>query len=63
MYLTRANVEDILAAMQKFPDCRSYELKESGQSGIGSILTLVVDTKVNGLPGKFEIEISGVADW
>jgi hypothetical protein len=63
MYLTRENIEDIVAVTQRFPQCGVFELKESGQSGIGSILMLVVKTNVNGIEGKFETEISGVADW
>jgi hypothetical protein len=32
-------------------------------SGIGSIMTLTVETTVEGLAGKFTVEISGVENW
>jgi hypothetical protein len=63
MYLLRKDIEKILETMDKFPDAKSFELKEEGGNGIGTILTLTVDTTVNGMAGEFTVEISGVEDW
>jgi hypothetical protein len=56
-------VEKILEIMKKFPDAISFELVEEGNNGIGTITSLVVTTKVNGLGGEFKVEISGIESW
>lgn len=63
MYILIEEVEKILEIMKKFPDATNFELVEEGQSGIGSITSLVVTTEVNGVAGGFKVEISGVESW
>ena len=63
MYILIEEVEKILEIMKKFPDANNFELLEEGQSGIGSITSLVVHTNINGLAGEFKTEISGVENW
>ena len=63
MYITRKDVEKILAVMQEFPDAKSYELKSDSSSGIGSVLTLTMDMKVKDRDALVQIEITGVEDW
>ena len=63
MYLTRKDIEKILETMDKFPEARSFQLTEEGGNGIGTILSLTVDTVINGMSGEFTVEISGVEDW
>ncbi len=63
MYITKEEVEKILAVMNEFDDARSYELKLDNSSGIGSILTLTMDMDVNDRPAKVRVDISGVESW
>jgi hypothetical protein len=63
MHLSRQDIEKIFETMDKFPDAKNFELKEEGGNGIGTILTLTVDTSVNGIVGEFTVEISGINDW
>lgn len=63
MYIMIEEVEKILEIMKKFPDAISFELVEEGNNGIGTITSLVVTTKVNGLGGEFKVEISGIESW
>jgi hypothetical protein len=60
------NVNDMLkinGVLSKFPDVETFELEESGQSGIGKIITMSFDHEVNTMRTKVSIEISGVEDW
>jgi len=63
MYLCKDEVVKILGIMDKFPEATSFELLQDNSSGIGSVTSLVVNTKVNGLDGEFKVEISGVENW
>lgn len=63
MYLCREEVQKILETMDKFPEATSFELIQDGHSGLGSITSLIVHTKINGLDGEFKTEISGVENW
>ena len=63
MYLCRDEVQKILEVMDKFPEAKSFELLQDGNTGIGSVTSLVVHTTINGLPGEFKTEISGVENW
>ena len=63
MYITKNEVEKILEVMTEYSDAKSFKIEKSGQSGIGSILTLVIDTKLNGRDVNVSVEISGVEDW
>lgn len=63
MYLCRDEVQKILDTMDKFPEATRFNLLQDNSSGIGSVTSLVVSTKVNELDGEFKIEISGVENW
>ena len=63
MYITDEDVEKIAKVMKDFPGANSYKLEQSNQSGIGSILSLIIDTKVNGHESLVTVEISGVESW
>jgi len=62
MYLCREEVQKILDTMDKFPEATSFELTQDNMS-IGSVTSLIVYTKINGLDGEFKTEISGVENW
>ena len=62
MYLCREEVVKILETMDKFPEATSFELTQDNMS-IGSVTSLIVYTKINGLDGEFKTEISGVENW
>ncbi len=63
MYITKKEVEKILAVMTEFDDARSYRLEADNTSGIGSILTLEMDMDINDRPAIVKVEIAGVEDW
>ncbi len=63
MYITKKDVEKILAVMNEFDDARSYKLEADNSSGIGSILTLTMDMDINDRPAKVKVDIAGVEDW
>lgn len=63
MYITRKEVEKILAVMDEFPDARSYKLEADSSSGIGSIVSLTMDMDVGTRPATVKVEIAGVETW
>lgn len=63
MIITKQEVQKILEVMEQFPEAEFFKLKQTGDSGIGSVLELTISTKINGYGGDFIIEISGVENW
>ena len=63
MYINKQDIEKILEVMNKFPDAESFALAQESSSGIGSVTTLTVRTRVNELDGEFSVEISGEENW
>lgn len=63
MYIDKSEIVKIAEVMDKFPEARSFKLENDSSSGIGSMITLVVQTTVNGVDGEFTVEISDVGDW
>ncbi len=63
MYITKQEVEKILAVMNEFDDARSYKLEADNSSGIGSILSLTMDMDINNRPAMVKVDISGVENW
>ncbi len=63
MYITKEEVEKILAVMNEFEDARSYRLEADNSSGIGSILSLTMDMDINHRPVTVKVDISGVESW
>ena len=63
MYICKDEIVKILDVMDKFPEARSFKLNNDTSSGIGSMISLVVQTTVNGVDGEFTVEISNVGDW
>jgi hypothetical protein len=63
MYLCKEEVQKILNTMDLFPEATGFELIQDQHSGIGSVTSLIVHTKINGLDGEFKVEISGVENW
>ncbi len=63
MYITKKEIEKILAVMNEFDDARSYRLEADNASGIGSILTLEMDMTIKDRPALVKVEIAGVEDW
>lgn len=62
MLLQRRELEQILKLMND-NDCDYVTVKQSESTGIGSILTADFPVTVNGTPGEFRVEITGVKDW
>lgn len=63
MYITKQEVEKILAVMEEFPDAKSYKLEADNSSGIGSILTLSMEMKIKDRDAIVKVEIAGVDVW
>ena len=61
--LHRSDIEKIVETLQKFPDVNFFELKEHGHSGIGSLLDMAFETKVNEVKGKLVISIHDESSW
>jgi hypothetical protein len=40
-----------------------FELEQTADTGIGSILTLTYDTEIAGYSAKISIEVTGVENW
>jgi len=63
MYLCREEVVKILETMDRFPEATSFELIQDNIGAVGSVTSLIVYAKINGLDGEFKTEISGVENW
>ncbi len=63
MYLSKEDLEKIQAILDKFPEVSVFELKEEGNNGIGTVITMEFDHTHNGVTGKMIVEISGVENW
>ena len=63
MYITKEEVQKILAVMEEFDDARSYKLEADNSSGIGSVLTLEMDMDIKGRNALVKVEIAGVENW
>jgi len=63
MYLHPNDIKLISEIMAEYPDAQSFRLDSDSSSGIGTTLTLIVATKINGRPAEVTFEISGVENW
>lgn len=63
MYITKQEVEKILAVMNEFDDARSYNLEADNSSGIGSVLTLTMEMTIKNRPAVVKVDIAGVETW
>lgn len=63
--LTREDLDKIQNVLQRVlgDQEKQLSLTEDRMAGIGSVLTLSFDYNVDGIPGKYSTEISGVEDW
>ena len=63
MYLHKEDLKRMLEVLEKFPEVEVVDVEVDSSSGIGSVTTMKFNTKVNGVEGSFEVEISGVEAW
>lgn len=63
MYLHRDDITKIQEILDKFPEVETFEIKNDTSSGIGAHTTIVIQTKINDVPGEFETVISSVENW
>jgi hypothetical protein len=61
--LSRDDLQKITSVLQSFPDVNFFELKQYGQSGIGSLLDISFNTEVNSVTGKLTVSISNESSW
>ena len=65
IYLSREDLDKIQNILSRIlgDQDKMVSLTEERVSGIGSVLTLSFDYNVDGIPGKYSTEISGVETW
>ena len=63
MYLHKDDLKLISEIVSEFPDVDNFKLESDTSSGIGSVLKLIVSTKVMGRDADITFEISGVENW
>ena len=63
MRLNRNELNKIQETLDKFPDVGSFEIIEEGNNGIGSVLSIKFNHKVNDVVATIQVEIAGVESW
>lgn len=63
MYLHKEDLKRMLEILEQFPDAEVVEVEQDSTSGIGSVTTMRVATRVNGVSGTLEVVISGIENW
>jgi hypothetical protein len=63
MYLHKEDLKLINEIVAEFPEVETFKLESDNSSGIGSVLKLIVTTKVMGRDADITFEISGVENW
>jgi hypothetical protein len=63
MYLHRDDLKKMLEILEKFPENEVVYVESNNSSGIGAHTTMKIETKINEVPGTFEIVISSVENW
>jgi hypothetical protein len=63
MYLHKEDLKLIGEIVAEFPEVETFRLESDSSSGIGSVLKLIVTTKVMGRDADITFEISGVENW
>jgi len=63
MYLHRDDLTRMLKILEKFPEADVVEVVQDSSSGIGSHTTMKIETKIDGVPGTFEVVVSSVENW
>ena len=61
--ITKEELIEILAVLDKFPDVEKTELAYDNNNGIGYILTMSFPYVVNGIATTQTVEIAGVDQW
>lgn len=63
MHLHVEDIKKITEVLKKFPNVTMIELKQDTSSRIGFPTTLLFDTEINGIAGRFEVVITTIEDW
>lgn len=61
--LSRNEFKKIKDILNKFPGVELFKIVEKESAGIGSIVNLEIEIKIDDISGKFVVEISGVENW
>jgi hypothetical protein len=61
--IRRSELEDLNKIVARFPEIDTFKLIESSTSGIGSVLSVQIETTVKYIKGKFIVEVSGPENW
>jgi len=61
--ITKEELIEILAVLDKFPEVEKTELAYDNNNGIGYILTMSFPYVVNGIATTQTVEIAGVDQW
>jgi hypothetical protein len=63
MYLHRDDLKQMLTILEKFPSVEVVNVECDTSSGIGAHTTMKLETKIDDVPGTFEVVISSVENW
>lgn len=63
LLIRRVELEDLNKIVSRFPEIDNFKLIESNMSGIGSVLSIQIETSINNIKGKFIVEVSGPENW
>jgi hypothetical protein len=63
MYLHRDDLKKMLEVLEKFPAVEAVYVESDNSSGIGAHTTMKIETKIDDVPGTFEVVISSVENW
>jgi hypothetical protein len=63
MYLHREDIKLIQDILNEMPSVQSFRLESDNDSGIGSALTMIVQSEMFGKKVDVTFEINGVDKW
>jgi hypothetical protein len=63
MYLHKEDLKRMLEILEKFPEVEVVNVEVDSSSGIGAHTTMKIETKIDDVPGTFEVVISSVENW
>jgi len=63
MKLRREDIEKISKIIENFSEVEEFELEEFTSIGLGKTLEIHFDQAIDGIVGRFSVEVSGSDDW
>lgn len=60
--ISKEELEQVLSTINKFPEVTDVTIVTT-QTGIGSTLEVLFNTKINNIPGVFKVDLTDVSKW